>query len=34
MFDSNKSEFMLMMECLDIKQDDDFSLDLPKFRAM
>lgn len=34
MFDTNKEEFILMLNCLDIKNGDDFTLDFVKFKNM
>jgi hypothetical protein len=34
MFDTNKEEFIKMLNCLDIKNSDDFTLDFAKFKKM
>lgn len=34
MFENNREEFMKMLECLDIKNDEEFALDFQKFKTL
>jgi len=34
MYQTNQKEFLVMLNCLEIKNGDDFSLDLPRFKKL